>query len=271
MSAQLASTTISNGSGNPAGACTSGSEYVDSATGNKWTCTASAWGRVPITSVGSAGLSGTVPVTIAATGAIACATCVTSAAALTNNSPVLGGALQASKTATFLTTDGAATLTVGIAGGGNGVLALGGNTSGTATRTAPAVAGTRSNPVVESNNLQVPGLNVTNLLLSSTAPTIAGAGCGGSGATIASNNGTADFTINTGTAPTSGGCTVTMPAAATAWDCSVNDITTTSATVFLQKKTGGSTTSVILQNFSTTPAAAAPVASDVWEVRCTAR
>jgi len=75
---------------------------------------------------------------------------------LTSNAVVLGGGSQASKTVTAFTTDGAAVLTVGVAGGGNGAVALAGNTSGTATFTAPAVAGTVTNPVTMSNNLASP-------------------------------------------------------------------------------------------------------------------
>jgi hypothetical protein len=54
------------------------------------------------------------------------------------------------------TTCGTPTCTVSSAGGGNGVLALSGNTSGTATLSAPAVAGTSTNPITVSNVLQVP-------------------------------------------------------------------------------------------------------------------
>jgi hypothetical protein len=49
----------------------------------------------------------------------------------------------------------APTLTVSTAGSGNGALALSGNTSGTATLTAPAVAGTLTNPITISNNITV--------------------------------------------------------------------------------------------------------------------
>jgi hypothetical protein len=52
------------------------------------------------------------------------------------------------------------TLTVSAAGSGNGVLALSGNTSGTATLTAPAIAGTAGNPVTFSNVINLPaGVN----------------------------------------------------------------------------------------------------------------
>lgn len=49
----------------------------------------------------------------------------------------------------------APTFTISGVGSGNGVLALAGNTSGTATFTAPAVAGTVTNPVLSSNTFRV--------------------------------------------------------------------------------------------------------------------
>ena len=95
--------------------------------------------------IATAGNSGGVPY-------FSSGTIISSSGALTNNSPVMGGGAGAApKTATFLTTDGAAVLTVGVAAGGNGALALSGNTSGTATFTAPAIAGTTTNPVTASN------------------------------------------------------------------------------------------------------------------------
>lgn len=107
-----------------------------------------------------------------------------------------------------------------------------------------------------------------NIIISGTAPTIAGAGCGGSAASIAANNGTASFTINVGTAPTAGGCTVTLPTAATGWNCYVTDITTNSTSVFLQKQTTSTTTSAVLVNYSDVAVATAPTASDIWRASC---
>ena len=105
----------------------------------------------------AATLSGSSPVTISAGGAIGCATCVTSAAALTSGSPMLGGGGQASATAAFLTTDGTTQFNIGPAdAANNGILGLKGKTSGTATFTAPAVAGTTTNPVAMSNVLLGP-------------------------------------------------------------------------------------------------------------------
>jgi hypothetical protein len=54
----------------------------------------------------------------------------------------------------------------------------------------------------------------------------------------------------------------------TGWACQVNDITTNSTSVFLQKQTGGSTTSAVLQNFSDVAVATAPTANDIWRVSC---
>jgi hypothetical protein len=104
-----------------------------------------------------------------------------SSALLTANSPVLGGGAGTTPaTATFLTTDGTKTLTIGVAGGGSGVLALAGTTSGTATITAPAVAGTATNPIAFSNMITVPNG-------SDTAPSYAFAGGATTGFSLPGN------------------------------------------------------------------------------------
>jgi len=63
---------------------------------------------------------------------------------------------------------GTDTLTIGVAGTSTGTLSLAGSTSGTATFTAPAVAGTTTNPVVSSNNISAPALVST--VATGTAP-----------------------------------------------------------------------------------------------------
>ena len=115
-------------------------------------------------------------------------------------------------------------------------------------------------------------LNVANLLISPTAPTIAAGDCGGSAASIPSNNGTAAFAVNVGTAPTSGGCTITLPAATTDWVCSCTDRTTNSTSVFSckQSNTSASTTSAVLTNYSDVAVATAFTANDVLRVSCMA-
>lgn len=55
------------------------------------------------------------------------------------------------------------TLTISSQGNGNGVLALSGTTSGTATFTAPAIAGTATNPLVVSNSLRLPSGTVYSI------------------------------------------------------------------------------------------------------------
>ena len=123
---------------------------------------------------GTVAVSATAPITESAAGAVGCATCTTNAAALASNAVVLGGGAQAAATNTAFTTNGTTTMTVGVAGGGNGILALAGNTSGTATLTAPAVAGTSTNPLAFSNDVSFP--NGT-----STTPAMAPAGGSTSG------------------------------------------------------------------------------------------
>jgi hypothetical protein len=106
-------------------------------------------------------------------------------------------------------------------------------------------------------------------LLSADTPTIAGSGCGGTVATIQNPNGTAHFDIFTGTAPTSGGCTITLPTANTAWKCDATHTSAISTTNFIIQQTGAlSTTSATLQLFSDVAAATAPAASDTWRTSC---
>lgn len=80
---------------------------------------------------------------------------------LTANAVVLGAGGVDTKVSTGITSNGASEVDLGIAGGATGVLGLNGSTSGKATLTAPAVAGTIANPVALSNSLTVGGPQVT--------------------------------------------------------------------------------------------------------------
>jgi hypothetical protein len=153
------------------------------------------------------------------------------------------------------------------------------NTATTAFPTLASLVNTFTTRVTETKSgttgrdslaqLYINNANGTQtLLISNAAPTIAAGGCGGSAASISNNNGTGAFWINTGTAPTAAGCTVTLPTASAGWNCFVTDITTNSTSVFLQKQTGGSTTTAILQNFSDVAVATAPTANDIYRVSC---
>ncbi len=150
---------------------------------------------------GTVAVSASSPLVLSATtGALTAPTAVTSAASLTNNAVVLGGGGQATSTQTFLTTDGAAKLTVGVAGGGNGAVALAGNTSGTATITAPAVAGTTTNPIVSSNTIQVPNGTATNPSINAAVGANYGWGVTGGGINFFARNGTNIFAADNSTA-----------------------------------------------------------------------
>lgn len=103
-------------------------------------------------------------------------------------------------------------------------------------------------------------------LITTEAPSAPSA-CGTS-PSISANNGTAAFRVTVGTGGTANTCTWTMPTSITGWNCFVTDITTRSATVFLQKQTAGTATSVTVGNFDAAGAAAAFTASDVLAVSC---
>jgi hypothetical protein len=113
------------------------------------------------------------------------------------------------------------------------------------------------------------GLQMTNLLISATAPTI-GSGFGTS-PSIATQNGTASFTINVGTGGSATSGVIGLPAAINGWNCFANDPTTTSTTVFMTKQTASTTTSATIGNFNNAGAAAAWAGSDILSVSCFAR
>jgi hypothetical protein len=145
---------------------TSGQVLSSTGTGTLWVAASSGSGTVTSVSFTGGLISVATPTTTPAltvagtSGGIpyfSSASTWATSAALTANSPILGGgAATAPSTKTFLTTNGTTTLTIGVVGGGNGILALGGTTSGTATFTAPSVAGTRANAVTSSNTIGAP-------------------------------------------------------------------------------------------------------------------
>ena len=85
----------------------------------------------------------TSPITggpITTSGAVACPTCTTSAASLTNNAVVLGAGSQVTQVSAGINTNGASELDVGVAGGATGVYGLKGSTSGICTDTVNATS-----------------------------------------------------------------------------------------------------------------------------------
>jgi hypothetical protein len=108
-------------------------------------------------------------------------------------------------------------------------------------------------------------------LITPFAPTIAANGCGGAGASVATNNGPASFSISVGTTPATA-CTFTLPITAVAgWNCTASDLTTSSTNVFLQKQTATTTTTATITNFNDVAAASNFGAGDILAVSCFAR
>lgn len=109
-------------------------------------------------------------------------------------------------------------------------------------------------------------VNLATVWASTTAPSIQSGF--GTSPSVTNNNGTAAFTVNVGTGGTATSGVITMPAAAHGWACQVNDITTTSSTVFVTKETANTTTSVTVGNFTTAGVAGAWAASDILYFIC---
>lgn len=127
---------------------------------------------------GTFAISASAPIVLSATtGALTAPTAVTSAASLTSNALVKGAGGQASAASAVATDDGTtltytgtggilSTTSGGLKAGANsgaaGVLTLNGSTSGAVTATAPAVAGTVTNPLAITNQLSTPGYALIN-------------------------------------------------------------------------------------------------------------
>lgn len=128
-----------------------------------------------------------------------------------------------------------------------------------------------SNNILLGTGLTVSGgttfsnFGLSTVFATNTAPII---GTCGSSPSVVSSNGTVTFNVNVGTGGVATTCAVTLPAALTGWNCLVNDQTTTSASVFLQKQTANSTTSVTFTNFNTSAVATAFAASDILHATC---
>jgi len=169
-----------------------------SATGAVGTFSAIATGdlptAIPIGNIGSAGLSGTAPVTISAAGAIGCATCVTSAASLTSNAIMTGAGSQASQTVADFTIGGTAHTFLA---GASGLVDFSAET-GTASVKLPAVAGGTSLAGTDTASLSSPITLVnTNSTNSNTSVGsiigAAGTSTGGIGLLVFDVSGTGDL------------------------------------------------------------------------------
>lgn len=109
-------------------------------------------------------------------------------------------------------------------------------------------------------------LTTTNLLASSTAPTIGS--CGGGTPSISANNGTGAFRVTVGSATNT--CVINLPAATTGWNCFADNVTTNSTGTYTTKMVPGtgSGTSVSLGNYSDVAVLTNWATSDVLAVSC---
>jgi hypothetical protein len=99
---------------------------------------------------------------------------------------------------------------------------------------------------------------------SSSAPVI---GACGTSPSIPAHNGTAAFAITLGTGM-AGTCAVTLPAAATGWNCVATNITGVIGTTTVTKVTAASTTSVTFSNFTDAGVVGNFVDSQTLRVSC---
>lgn len=209
------------------------------------------------------------------------ATSWASSAALTANVLVKGGGAGAAPANSLITDNGTTATYTGTGGYSAPILV-----STVAIGTAPlTVTSTTNVPNLNASTLSgatfaAPGaigsttpstgkfttLTETNLLISNAAPTISSGF--GSSPSIASNNGTAAFTIDVGTGGTASSGVIGLPTAATGWNCFAADITTQSSAVFITKQTASTTTSATLIQYNTAASATAWAASDILHVSC---
>jgi hypothetical protein len=159
---------------------------------------------------------------------------------------------------------------VGLSYIGTGQLGLGNGTPGNTAgdlflRNVTATDGIRINTTTGCVKLFNGSAYASIICLAN--PTI-GSGFGTS-PTILATAGTAAFQVTVGTGGVATSGVVTMPTAINGWNCSCNDITTYSTTVFACRQTASTTTSVTIGNFNSSAVAAAWAASDVLRLQCT--
>jgi hypothetical protein len=175
-------------------------------------------------------------------------------------------------------TDPTAALDTVLCRGAANVIGIGGCTSSFPAIRRNASTGTRADFVLADNSdftdLGLRQLFIASggngaLLISRTAPSALSA-CGTSPA-VTTHNGTAAWVVTGGTGGTATGCTVTLPAATTGWNCSVNNITASAAhrAGVTTVQTASTTTSVTFEYQTvSTGAATAFTASDVFRGIC---
>ena len=149
----IGQSSISGGGVTSSGAITSGhcASFASSTVIQDSGGTCGGGGSGTVTNIATTSPIGGGPITT--TGTLTCTTCTTNASALTSGQVLVGGGGQAAAADTNLS-ESAGTLSIGVPTSIGGAISLAGATSGTATITGPAVAGTSTNPVVFSNVIQ---------------------------------------------------------------------------------------------------------------------
>jgi hypothetical protein len=113
-------------------------------------------------------------------------------------------------------------------------------------------------------------LQAANLLISETAPTISSGF--GSTPSIATNNGTAAFSINVGSGGAASSGVIGLPTATNGWNCWAVDLTNpTAGGGYNVKQTASTASSATLTGYNTGGSVAPWLASDILSVSCFAR
>lgn len=134
-----------------------------------------------------------------------------------------------------------------------------------ATGTLATLAGTEA--LTGKTNIGTTTISTpTNLLVSSTAPTISSGF--GTSPSVTAHNGTAAFRINVGTGGSATSGVIGLPAAATGWNCFAHALSTINGSTFVQRQTASSTTSATIGNYTDTGASGAWPSAEVLAVSC---
>ncbi len=109
----------------------------------------------------------------------------------------------------------------------------------------------------------------TGMSVSAAVPTVSSGF--GTSPSVTASNGTATFRVNVGTGGSASTGVIAMNATApNGWNCTADDITTITTSVYRTKMTASTTTTVTLANYGNGAASSAWTASDILQVSCLA-
>jgi hypothetical protein len=123
--------------------------------------------------------------------------------------------------------------------------------------------------VCAAGTVTAANISTSTMLISSTAPTISSGF--GTSPSISASNGTAAFRVTVGSGGTAFTGVITLPTAATGWNCTCQDMTVTNSQPnFICKQTASTTTSASFHNYSNTATDGAWSAGDTLLFQCSA-